>query len=231
MRILHVTDFHYHQPWFDWLSRNAVDFDAVALTGDLLDLSKREPIERQIAWVQHWIREFPGQLMICSGNHDALEGDSAAWLARGATNKVLVDGQHLALGAWSFEAVGWGSLPSCGGENQIALVHCPPEQAETAIHLDEATDWGDFELHELLVRGPAALRPRLVLSGHVHRPRRWYHRFGRTWSFNPGVGVHREVPNHIELDLERGIAIWCRANRPDEFVRWTDQADDKKPSD
>lgn len=220
MRILHVTDFHYHQPWFDWLSRNAANFDAVALTGDLLGLSKREPIDRQIAWVQHWIREFPGQLMICSGNHDVLEGDSAAWLETAAREKVLVDGQHLALGAWSFEAVGWGLAPTRGGENQIALVHCPPEQAETAIHLDEATDWGDFELHELLVRGPAALRPRLVLSGHVHRPRRWFHKLGNSWSLNPGVGSDKSNPNHTVIDLARGIASWHCARVDAEFLKW-----------
>ena len=220
MRILHVTDLHYHQPWFDWLSRHAGSFSAVALTGDLLDLSNRVPVARQIEWVQDWICEFPGLLMICSGNHDMPEGDSAAWLEREARDKALVDGQHLAMGSWSFEAVGWGSAPTRGGENQITLVHCPPEQAATAIHLDEATDWGDFELHELLVRGPVALRPKLVLSGHVHRPRHWYHKLGNRWSLNPGVGPDKSIPNHAVIDLARGSASWHSARVATEILKW-----------
>lgn len=225
MRILHVSDFHCCQAWFAWLNQQAGNYAAVAFTGDLLDQFGREPIHRQVAWLKPWLRAFPGRLLVCSGNHDTDNESYSGLLAELAGPQVLVDGQQLTLGRWSFESVAWKSLPTRGGDRQIALAHRPPEQADTAIAAGEYIDRGDFDLRELLVRGPERLRPRLVLSGHVHQPTRWYHRLGRSWSFNPGMGVNCVVPNHIVLDLERGIAVWRRANCPDEFVRWAEEAD------
>lgn len=223
MRILHVTDFHCCQAWFAWLNQQADNYAAVAFTGDLLDQFGRDPIDRQVAWLKPWLRSFPGRLLVCSGNHDTDDRSHSEFLAELAGPRVVVDGQQLTLGRWTFESVGWEGLPTRGGDTQVALAHRPPEQADTAIAAGEYTDRGDFDLHELMARGPEHMRPKLVLSGHVHQPRRWYQRLGRSWSFNPGMGISHKVPNHIVLDLERGIAIWRRENRPDEFVRWAEE--------
>ena len=75
MRILHVSDFHYHHPWFDWLAAQAADYDAACLTGDLLDmlcLATTDGLRPQSKWVRGWLATWPAKtlLFVCSGNHD-----------------------------------------------------------------------------------------------------------------------------------------------------------------
>ena len=202
MRILHLTDFHFHKPWFDWAAQAARDFDLVALTGDLLRCDASLPFDRQVAWVRAWIDAFPGRLAICSGNHD----EPAGWLNGAARPAVTVDGGQMALGGWGFESVGWGHLPTAGGARQVALVHCPPEGTATAKSRKDGADWGDFELGELLRRGPVANRPRLILSGHLHAPLSWRHRVNGSWLLNPGVAAGGRVPRRIIIDLARQTA-------------------------
>ena len=72
MRLLHVTDFHFREPWFHWLAAQATNYDACCLTGDMLDMfpGSRIGLRTQARWVRDWLREFPGQLYACTGNHD-----------------------------------------------------------------------------------------------------------------------------------------------------------------
>jgi predicted phosphodiesterase len=211
MKILHVSDLHFHQPWFRWVAAHAGDFDAVAISGDLLDLFHRTPVESQIPWVCEWLASIEVPLVVCSGNHDVQDSRVCTWLSQcGAVREqVFTDRQILRQGKCSFEAVPFGKLPLRGGEHHIVVTHVPPAGAPTACWMAEGIDGGDMRLARSLATTKDA--PRLLLSGHVHLPRRWHARAGSIWSFNPGSSpeAHPLVPNHIAVDLARGTASWA----------------------
>ena len=107
MRILHVTDFHFHRAWFDWLTDQATGYDACCLTGDLLDMfpNGRVGLREQSRWVRKWLCNFPGRLYACTGNHDwwprsehVIDTDTeGGWLRKASRHGVIVDGssEHL----------------------------------------------------------------------------------------------------------------------------------------
>lgn len=212
MKILHVTDLHFHAPWFHWVSRQARDYDVVALSGDLLDRFNPTPRERQIAWVSAWLRQAEVPLVVCSGNHDEEEEPDAGcpWLRACsiARTQLVTDRQLHRHGRWTFEAVPFGGLPLRGGEHHVVVTHLPPAGAPTAWLRSLDFEDGDLRLARHLKQ--TVERPRLILSGHVHDPRSWRARCGRLWSFNPGgaPSAHPEVPHHIALDLAARTAGW-----------------------
>lgn len=216
MRILHLTDFHFRQPWFAWAAKVAPDYDLVALTGDLLRCLGSSSTRTQTRWLKAWIAEFPGRLALCSGNHD----EPADWLHAVSRPNLLVDGGHMHLGSWTIESVGWGKMPTMGGPRHITLIHCPPAQSATAISWYDGSDWGDFELGQWLATTPAQKRPRLILSGHEHTPLRWHDCLNGTWSFNPGIAIHGEVPRRIVIDLATGVAERLGPDIRREQVQW-----------
>jgi 3',5'-cyclic AMP phosphodiesterase CpdA len=94
MRILHVTDFHFNQRWFDWLARRGGEYDAVCFTGDFVTMfagprrlipdakpsslarlmapSLASNLRDQARWVRDWLSDWPTiiPLFLCTGNHD-----------------------------------------------------------------------------------------------------------------------------------------------------------------
>jgi len=94
MRILHVTDFHFRQRWYEWLASRASEYEAVCFTGDFITMYTGQhqpssdsrpsspsghaspivaPDERaQAHWVGAWLKDWPAStpLFLCSGNHD-----------------------------------------------------------------------------------------------------------------------------------------------------------------
>jgi hypothetical protein len=64
----------------------------------------------------------------------------------------------------------------------------------------------NLDLSDALLLGS----PQLVLSGHVHRPKRWWDRTGSTISLNPGANEGAKVPNCISLDLGMRKACWFK---------------------
>ncbi len=211
MRILHISDFHFHRPWFRWAAAQAKDFDAVAFSGDFIEATRAPAVESQIDWVRNWVRDFPGRLLVCSGNHDDRPFDvpttCRGWIRKLTSPRVTADFGKATIGQWRFECVPWEGQPTQGGGDTIALMHCPPQRATTAISHPESVDFGDFDLAENLTAKMNA--PYLLLGGHVHRPRRWIARMGDSWSLNPGVDETRggSVPHHIVIDLDRSLAI------------------------
>jgi len=205
MRLLHVSDFHFNRDWFAWLELSAPEYDAVALTGDLIGPAQVLAVEEQIVWLRSWAESFPAPLLLCSGNHDFCEDWVPAplqnWMRKIRSPMVLTDGQRRRLGDWTFESVAWNEVPIYGGNRNIALIHCPPTGAETAISYPENVDWGDLELAEMLMHDDPDFVPRIVLSGHVHRPRGWHDRMGSTLTLNPGVNAGAPWPNHNIIDL------------------------------
>ncbi len=68
MRILITADLHSRRDWFDWLLLQRADLFIVA--GDLMDGFRADGLLPQMLELRRWCSQFPGQLAICSGNHD-----------------------------------------------------------------------------------------------------------------------------------------------------------------
>ncbi|MEO6993416.1 MAG: metallophosphoesterase [Lacunisphaera sp.] len=202
MTILHVTDFHFHQPWFTWLSAHAPAHDLLVMSGDMLDLSAPASHEKQIAWVSDWINDYPQPMIVCSGNHD-LEWDAEAerwtpayWLRRLARPAVWVDGQRVTLDGLSVLAISCTTRPK-GGEADLWVVHAAPTQTLVATR-SSGRDAGDPDL----VNPVRRYAPRVVLSGHVHDPLHWCEQKDSTLYLNPGRTPGAPFPNHILLQTE-----------------------------
>ncbi len=212
MKLLHLSDLHFNERWYGWACAQATRFDAVAVTGDLIEPRHRVPVPRQVEWLRDWMWRFPRPLILCSGNHDERDAQvpdqCRRWLANLQMSHVTTDEQRTTLGRWQIECVPWAAWPTAGGPDLIALMHAPPQGAATAISYPEGVDFGDFNLAENLKVGLNA--PRLMLGGHVHRPRRWHGRVSQSLSFNPGRNFDPQAPrpNHIVIDLDGGTAKW-----------------------
>lgn len=206
MTILHVTDFHFNKSWFEWLLRGAPPHDLLAMSGDLLDHASATPFRRQVAWVTDWILDQPGNLCICSGNHD-LEWDGEAerwrparWLREVASERVSTDGRPLRLGGLSILPLGCAVYPDTvsAAAADIWVVHAPPAGTLVSSRVSGG-DAGDPDL----VAAVNQHRPRVVLAGHVHDPVCWQQRDDSTLYLNPGYIPDRPFPNHILLETPR----------------------------
>lgn len=208
MRLLHVADLHFRREWFAWLSRRAPEFDAVCIAGDLLDMfpGARTDIHNQARWVRAWLQGQPGPLFVCSGNHDlwpeslhVVDTDAeGGWLQKARRpGRVFVDGDSRQCDLVRISCTRWGAIPEpFAGIPNIVLVHAPPEG--TPIALECGNDVGDAQVLSAAQRLPAGS---IILSGHVHDPRRWYARIGATLCLNPGVDRDAACPNHVVIDL------------------------------
>jgi Icc-related predicted phosphoesterase len=208
MTILHVTDFHFNEHWFDWLLHHAPPHDLVVMSGDLLDHTAATPQRRQIERVTRWLNDFPRALSVCSGNHD-MEWDAAAerwtpayWL-RSLTNPLVrSDGERIGLDGLSILNIGVTTRPK-GGEADAWVVHAAPTGTRVATRISGA-DWGDPDLVAPVRRHA----PRLVFTGHVHAPRHWRELRDGTLFLNPGMaGADAPFPNHILVETD---TLHCR---------------------
>lgn len=205
MRLLHVTDLHFNQPWLTWLRFSASRFDVCCLSGDLLDIfaSFRGELSlvRQAARMQRYLEEFPAPLFVVSGNHD--EGHD--FLAAAARRNPLVrtDGTDEQFLNYRFVCQGWNSPPALTPSVMptIVLRHAPP--AESLLATGETCDVGELATRALALSLP---RGSMVLSGHAHNPSAWCDNVGTTMCFNPGVAQRTVTPTRIVIDTDRGWA-------------------------
>jgi Icc-related predicted phosphoesterase len=203
MTILHVTDFHFNQRWFDWLLHRAPAHDLVVMSGDMLDLASPTPHRKQIAWVSDWLNRYPRPMSVCSGNHDLEWHDQmerwtpAYWLRYLTNRNIWTDGHRVELNGVSILNIGCSMRPK-GGKADIWVVHAPPAKTLVAAHIN-GPDGGDPDLAEPVRR----YAPRLVLSGHVHNPLHWRDRGDTTVVLNPGCNPDAEFPNHILVRTDR----------------------------
>ena len=213
MTILHVTDFHFNKPWFDWLLHRAPPHDLLVMSGDMLDLSSATPHRKQIAWVSDWMNAYAGPMCVCSGNHD-LEWDEeserwtpAYWLRDLKNANVWTDGQRISLDGLSILNIGCTTRPK-GGDADVWVVHAPPTKTLVSTRATGG-EGGDPDLV-----GPVRRRaPRVVLGGHVHDPVHWCHHGEKTLFLNPGRADGEPVPNHILLSTDHMTCQFRTARR------------------
>lgn len=206
MKLLHVSDLHFRKYWFEWAAAQAAHFDAVCCSGDLLDVfpNASTGLRAQSKWMRAWLKDFPGKMYVCSGNHDwwptqehISDNDTqGGWLRKAAGPNVRIDGTSEIFGGHRFVCCPWFGVPEVPGpEPAVVLVHAPP--LGTLLSSDLGHEVGDPEVAAAVMMLPAGS---LVLSGHIHDPKRWCHRLGPAWCFNPGVDFSASEPNHVIID-------------------------------
>lgn len=197
LKILHVTDLHFNQAQCNWVLQQCADFDLLCLTGDFLDdrYGQAKPVELQITWLKAWFATFTVPVLVCSGNHDeATNGNN--WL--NDLPNVYGDMSQM-----EFESIKFGCVPyeyealeqfnSC----DILLHHEPP--AGLKVAKQAGMDYGSKALKAALKT--SAIKPRWILSGHVHQPVSNVSRFRECRISNPGSIRHGAIPNHHKISL------------------------------
>lgn len=227
MRYLVTSDLHYALRQLDWISEQAPDFDAVVLSGDLLDAAGGADLHAQIALFVAYLRRLAESTVVIvnSGNHDLTmrrdDGEKAAvWLQEIGAG-VVTDGANVQIGPDLVSACAWWEGEATRREVELQLerdaaiareglwiwaYHSPPDRSPTAW--SGKRHFGDEVLNELIERH----RPDLVLAGHVHEaPYQpdggWHDRIGTTTVLNAGRQTG-PVPAHIVVDSELRTASW-----------------------
>jgi Icc-related predicted phosphoesterase len=228
MRILFVADIHYALKQFDWLLARAEEFDAVAIGGDLLDLSSVLEFDVQIVVVENYLARLRARtrVLVCSGNHDGdhrneVNESVASWLQDVRAERLHVDCDHVDLEGTLITICPWwdGPVSRAALEQLLAadaarpksrwvwLHHAPPDRYRvswTGRHFA-----GDAFVVDWIKR----FKPDVVLSGHVHNAPfycpegSWIDRVDRTWVINPGRQIG-PAPAFVAFDLGALTAQW-----------------------
>jgi len=200
MRILHVTDFHFHKAFYGWLEEAAQGYDLVCFTGDFLEryAGVSLPLLAQADWIEGWLKHFPSPLIGCLGDHDrAIRGP-------GGPISILRGGDSISVLDHNFLCWPWKPCSDLPEGPLIVLSHEPPAGIFVA-QSEEEGDIGDPQLSAEITRLP---RGSLILSGHNHEPRRWYLETRGTWCLNPGCNLDAIIPNHIAIDTTTRTATF-----------------------
>jgi Icc-related predicted phosphoesterase len=213
-RLLHISDLHANDAWYRWAERMRTRFGLVVISGDLLDLNAHRPVGDQVPRVKaHLGKLAASPLALVSGNHDRLPNAGpelvrSQWMQGLRASAVWTDGDAFACAGFTVRCIGWTDpVPDSAGENEVWIVHAPPDGAKTAIARG-GVSFGDWDLARVCAENRG---PRLLLGGHVHDPVEWCAKVGRTWSLNPGYAEGAEYPNYNIVDLSRGVAMHRRA--------------------
>lgn len=202
MILLHVTDLHFHLPWFHWLREQAPPHDVLILSGDLLD-QRRSDFAGQVDRVSGWLRSSPVPVVVSSGTHDLRwDADHRGWMPaywlRQLPAPVHADGAVLERDGLSITGIARTQWPRSAKADGW-VVHAPPAGTATA-RTRTGVDRGDRSLAAAMRRQA----PAWVFCGQVHDPQKWHHTEGGTTVLNPGANPHGRFPNHILLNTRTG---------------------------
>lgn len=230
MRYLVASDLHYNLRQLDWIAEQSIDFDAVVLGGDHLDLAGRVDLDAQVAVLSsYFARLADGTTVIAnSGNHDLsgrrAHGEKAAIWLDDIDERVATDASSVQVGADLVSVCAWWEGPETRSEVEEQLAadaerrsaseegvwawayHSPPDRSPTSW--SGRRHFGDEVLNELIER----FRPDVVFAGHVHEsPFRpdgsWFDVLDGTLVLNAGRQPG-PVPAHLIVDTGARSATW-----------------------
>ncbi|MBV9876132.1 MAG: metallophosphoesterase [Verrucomicrobia bacterium] len=232
MRLLLTADLRFRLSWFKWLEAQAVHYDAIAISGDLLDVFYKEPLKRQVQRTSSWLRTLTEKtsLIVCSGNHDTVDipverssGAMPAWLSE-LDSTITVDGNtavirdQIVITSLSFVATSDQKRPILAAADRtreekglpwMVLHHHPPAYHQ-GIGPEELTA-GRLLKH---------FSPNFWASGrlygqdHFLKRRGWVQRIDNSIVLNtPQLASGQNLfeapfPNHVVLDLTAGQLTW-----------------------
>jgi Icc-related predicted phosphoesterase len=227
MKLLVTSDLHYRLKQFDWLVNHSHAYDAVAIVGDVLDISSMLDLDVQIDVIKKYLERISGgpTLLICSGNHDGNRKNTAdefiaPWLQDVRKRQLYVDGDNVLFGSTLITIFPWWDGPVTQGEvarqfeqasqqtfdRWLWLYHAPPDRSPTSW--TGKRFFGDAVLNDWIKQ----YKPDIVLTGHIHQSPfkpdgSWVDRIDSTWVFNAG-SYAGDIPPHIVLDLDAMQADW-----------------------
>jgi Icc-related predicted phosphoesterase len=215
MHILHTADIHFNQEWMEWLVKKQDNTDAIVIAGDLLNMRTACPIPigKQIPEIRKHLRRFRIPVFVCSGNHDIWMAEpkttkdtwsDGGWLNHDLPPNIITDGRTANLNGEKFAVVKY-THDNWPTGTTIVVAHLPPKNLKTAIS-QKGKNHGSQEIARNLLKK----QPRLILSGHVHKPMKWHDSFKKTTSLNPG-SANGPFPNHILIDTKTQTAHWIAA--------------------
>jgi Calcineurin-like phosphoesterase len=232
MRLLLTADLRFRPVWFRWLEAQAIRYEAIVISGDLLDVFSTVPLNRQVQRATAWLRSLSAKssVIVCSGNHDTIDipvertpCPMPAWLV-GLNTTLTVDGNttvvrdQVIVTSLSFVATIAQKQPILTVGQQlrderrlpwIVLHHHPP-----ALHQGIG--------QEELIAGHLVkeFSPSFWVSGRIYgqdpflKNRGWIQRLGDSIVLNtPQLATGQNLfdapfPNHIVLDLAQRQLTW-----------------------
>ena len=81
LKILHITDLHGHQSFYEWVKAQSQHYDVFYISGDLIGNTPSMKTQLstdfdQMHFVIQWLEQITIPVFICSGNHDVINGSS-----------------------------------------------------------------------------------------------------------------------------------------------------------
>lgn len=197
MKFLHLSDLHFNQYWFDWITKQQNPYDIFCISGDFLDTSLSIGLSEQISWVSEWMKAFEKPLFVCSGNHDVEAIGNENWLTKiphvYADNTIkTIDG--IRIGCMPYLGTDILEFADC----DILLNHVPPAKTKTST-TNKNKDLGDMELYRLLHN--KLLSPQYLLCGHIHDSISKTDKINNTIISNPNSG-NKHKPNCLSVVLK-----------------------------
>ena len=198
MKILHVSDLHYNKSHFEWVALQQDSFDIICMTGDFLDERLGDEL-KQIEWVVAWIKSIQLPLFVCSGNHDVNIEGANNWLNEIDTKDYFCDGMTVTINGVRIASVPYTNYDGFDDfDCDVLLNHLPPSHSKTAITKD-GEDWGDRQLYRALKY--KLIRPKIVLSGHIHSPQRRTDELFGVQIYNPALEIVNSKPKCHIIDI------------------------------
>lgn len=212
MKILHVADFHADHDFYAWGANAAQKYDLLVIAGDLIDMWVRGvSYHEQARAIRRWLVELQTPSLVVSGNHDfwvsrndTIDAQAeGSWVRnlRGQGKIAGVDSDDVVIGGIKFCCHGWMKRWDLGKKCDVLVTHAPPAGTSTST-TKNGRDHGDPEVRDM------QHMPRLILSGHVHSPTAFWHRWPAVESLvlNPGHDGHASEPLHWIIDTDHGVA-------------------------
>ena len=121
------------------------------------------------------------------------------WLNEITTKNYYCDGMRKSIEGVRFLSVPFENYDGFDDHDcDVLLNHLPPAKSQTAITQD-GDDWGDPMLYRALKYG--LLKPKILLSGHVHSPQKTVDTQFGTTIYNPGLETKADIPNFHVISI------------------------------